>query len=203
MNHSIAEAPVTPVSVQHGVEGLEEALERLQEAGIAVSGRVGGRAHGEPQEAWETVDGTPISFVYVLSDVTGYARYVGETRNPYKRRMSHWYNKQYDSGNMPLKHWLRALPEPPTLHVIEAVPFAERYAEEEGWTYSFRWALGDGLLNINSGAQPGELTRARMSAAKTPEARALISQRLKGRTLPMETRAKISASLRARYATAR
>ncbi|MFD9398356.1 GIY-YIG nuclease family protein [Streptomyces sp. NPDC060011] len=130
------------------------------------------------------------AYVYALIDSDGQARYIGETTDPDKRRLWHWYNRRYDSGNMPLKEWLRSLDGPPGIVILDTVPYEDRYKSEAAWTVLFRWVYGETLLNMNDGNEPSEETRARMSAAKTPEVRARLSEFMKGewarrRSLPL------------------
>jgi hypothetical protein len=142
------------------------------------------------------------AYVYALVDESGYARYIGESLDPAKRIMWHWYNRQYDSGNMPLKEWLRSLGGPPEYVVLDEVSFGDRYAVEGFYTVCFRWAKVP-LLNMNDGIKPGDVTRERMRSAKTPEARARISAALTGRVITAETRRRISDGVNAHYAARR
>jgi hypothetical protein len=120
------------------------------------------------------------AFIYGLIDpLTGAIRYVGESVNVEKRRMWHWHQRRYDSGNMPLKLWLRSLEEPPEAMVFAEVPFKDRFEVERLLTIGIKRVMGDLLLNMNAGQQPGAETRARMSAAKTPEIRARIAERVR------------------------
>lgn len=121
-----------------------------------------------------------LAYIYALTDpTTGEPRYVGMTRNPEARRMWHHHNRRYDSGNMPLKHWLRSLDVPPGICILDEAPWADRYQREAEWTHCFRWAMKDKLLNMATGIWPDAETRIRMSAAKTPEIRARLSERMK------------------------
>src|SRR5687768_6168047 len=135
--------------------------------------------------------------IYVLTDADGVPRYVGETGNTKIRRDQHWYNKQFDAANMPLKHWLRSLPGRDSLQLVELeeVPHEERFEVEAYYTIGFRWA-GAELLNMNTGSIPGPESRARMSASKTPEVRARLAARMTGRHVSDETRARISEGVR-------
>lgn len=120
------------------------------------------------------------AFVYGLVDpISGAIRYVGETINVENRVKSHWYQRHYDTGNMPLKRWLRSLDGPPEAITFVEVPFETRYSAERLLTIGLRRVFGELLLNMNDGMQHGAESRARMSAAKTPEVRARIAEKVR------------------------
>lgn len=119
------------------------------------------------------------AFIYAFIDPdSGAVRYVGESINPENRRRWHWHQRKYDAGNMELKRWLRSLDGPPEMMILAEVPYEKRYDVERLITIGIRRVMGDLLLNMNAGQQPSAESRARMSAAKTPEIRARISKRV-------------------------
>ncbi|MFE1046323.1 hypothetical protein ACFW5S_10880 [Streptomyces olivaceus] len=137
-----------------------------------------------------------LAFVYTLVDDHGHARYVGWTGKPLEgfrgRAYTHWAHRKLDAdrGNHRLNAWLRTLDQPPQTLVLEAVPYAQRFAAEAFWTRSFRWALGSKLLNINCGS------------SIAPEVVARKRELRLGHYTPHsdETRAKISAAVRRAHA---
>lgn len=134
---------LTREMVSHEVTGLTEALDRfVMRTQVEI-----GVARTYPQGVYELADSTLISFIYCLTDVTGTARYVGETRNPAYCRMAYWYDRHHIVMDTPLQKWLRSLTGPPTLHVLEAVPYGSRYVERDGWRGNFEWACGKRMFD--------------------------------------------------------
>jgi hypothetical protein len=136
-----------------------------------------------------------VAHIYALVDASGAPRYIGETADIERRRHTHFYNRRF-GRTTPVKEWLLSLDEAPDVVLLDTVDFSDRYDLEEFYSVGFRWA-GASLLNMNDGIRPGPETRARVSASKTAEVRARVSAKLTGRIVTEETRARISASVRA------
>lgn len=88
--------------------------------------------------------------------------------------------------------WMRSLPEPPAYFIFQAVPYSQRFAAERYYTDLLRQIPSIDLLNVQSGAtKPRELQVA---------VNASISVAKKGWNPSRETRARMSAAQKARFA---
>lgn len=176
-----------------------------------------------------------IALIYALLDPeTGKPRYIGHTRDAQARLEIHWDSrtrKARFATNPRFYGWLRSLSAPPECRVLAQVPRRDRFWLERLFTERARHALGDDLLNINSGnrmtadrlaefmtlgiAARDQATQARAAArAKQPprpkvrrrpgpmtaERRANISRAKRGWNPSAETRAKMSAGQKVRFA---
>ncbi|CAL9379521.1 hypothetical protein [Streptomyces sp. enrichment culture] len=113
-----------------------------------------------------------VSYIYCLIDTDGRPKYIGQTSRPLdgcKGRASVHYRHRFlddDRRNPRLNAWLRTLDRAPETVVLEVVPYEQRFKVEAAWTRCFRWALGDQIFNINTGAEVSPEVTARISATK-------------------------------------
>jgi hypothetical protein len=165
---------------------------------------------------------TELAYIYVLVDEIGEPRYVGQTsRDVTFRAKEHW---QRARANQDFDSWLSSLEDPPEVHILETVPYAERFTAEAYHTNLLIQA-GNRILNKMIGSKPplrslewrrrhaeairgkkhSPVTREKMSRSQkersteqSPEVRAEINAKIsaskKGHPVSAETRAKISAS---------
>lgn len=121
--------------------------------------------------------------IYVLRDVDGEPKYVGQTTNITRRLWHHWRKNRNPDPDKGLDAWIASLSTKPVIDVLEVAPYAIRFAIEREWTIALREA-GHMLLNVAIGSSIAPETAVKMGDAK------------RGRTLTEEHKAKIGASLR-------
>jgi hypothetical protein len=149
--------------------------------------------------------------VYALLDEDSSIRYIGRSRDVYKRLQSHWDRRK--SKHEPLHFWLRTLSKKPQVRVLSSHPQATAHQSEMLWIRVLRqqpFACGLGLLNLrpdhtfklSPGARAKTLnahrghkhspeTRAKLSeAGRSPENIARLTEMARNRS--PETRQKIS-----------
>lgn len=151
--------------------------------------------------------------IYALLDEQRRIRYVGQSENHEKRAQEHWRTRNTKDRirrNPDLAAWLQGLPQAPGFHVFQSVSYARRHAAEAYWTELLGAVPGVGLLNVFTGATPGERTRAKLSErnrgrapwikgkSHTAESRAKMSAAQKGKTVSEETRSRMRAAQQAR-----
>ena len=126
--------------------------------------------------------------IYALLDPgTRIPRYVGHSADPARRLKEHWRRRAYApyaEDNPKFSAWLCSLDGPPELEILQVVPYEDRFEAERHHTDLLRETPGVDLLNIFSGSEVPEATRAKMSA------------RMQGTRASAETRAKISAGMK-------
>lgn len=148
---------------------------------------------GTPMPPWSARRRAPqtVAIYALLEPETRKPRYVGHSGNPERRLKEHWGRRAYEpyvQDNPKFSAWLRSLDRPPELHVLEVVPYGERFTAEERHTSRLRQMPGIELLNIYAGAKVPDVTRVKMRA------------RMLGAKARPEDRAKISAGVKAYFA---
>lgn len=139
-----------------------------------------------------------IAYIYALLEPgTREPRYIGHSGNVERRVRYHWHDRMKEKSakrNPGFCTWLRSLAKPPEYHVFEIIPFSDRIKAERYYTDLLGEIPGVNLLNLNSGnTKPPELM-VKVSAS--------ISAAKKGWNPSPETRARMSAGQRARFAHA-
>lgn len=151
-------------------------------------------------------------FIYGLNDpITGRARYVGMSQNPFHRYEQHEEVAKRGKHRAHVYFWWRKLlttGRSPVLEVLDEVPKTEWQFWEREYIRLFRMLFPD-LTNHAKGGQGGhgkhdEETKKKIGDAnrgqkRSPELRARIGSAQKGRKQSPETVAKRAASLRAHH----
>lgn len=107
--------------------------------------------------------------IYALKcPVSGEVRYIGKANNPRKRLLSHMRDAK--SRKTPVYSWLRSLPAPPVMEVLE-------WVEPEGWAEAERrlialHRLGGRLLNLADGGDAPKPTKEQLGNAARASVRA-------------------------------
>lgn len=145
------------------------------------------------------------TFIYALCEPgTRTVRYIGYSNNPRKRLRTH------KCRNTPAGRWLRNLGANPELVVLKEVPIEDRKLEEARYIRGAR-VLGLGILNENEGGggpshhtpetcakirvATGGINNPNFGLSPSEETRQKMRLARLGKTMPPETRAKISARI--------
>jgi hypothetical protein len=109
-----------------------------------------------------------IIFIYGLADPkTLVLRYVGKSRNPYKRVKEHLYEAKTSKQRTYKNNWIRSLPCAPACVILEAVPEDCWQECERKWISLLRSRMS--LVNGSDGGEGVTFTpdvRRRMSEAR-------------------------------------
>lgn len=128
-------------------------------------------------------------YIYILIDpLTGEVRYCGKTNNIKVRIAGHLKEKRSNKDKIDWVKNLKSQKEKPELCIIDEVPDEDWSFWEKYWISQLK-CWGFDLLNKTNGGESGVT-----GFKHTKEARRKISEKQKGRTMPLEWRKNISLS---------
>lgn len=139
----------------------------------------------------------------VCHPITHELRYVGKTFDTVKGRLSAHINSK---GNSHRENWFKSLRKDkliPVAHLIEVVPKGEDWGAAEIFWIAYYKSLGARLVNSTEGGEGCRFTGKALEHQRkivsernrSPEQRAAVSAKLKGREITQEQREQISKTL--------
>ena len=144
--------------------------------------------------------------IYGLADPnTHEVRYVGQTVRVPEQRLVHHSRNARNGSTLHVHNWIRSLPAPPDIVILERDPPGGLDEAERAWIAYLR-SMGCRLTNLTDGGESShscadyreKLRVAGTGRKHTPEARAKISAAKIGVRKTPEHRAKLSEAGRAR-----
>ena len=133
-----------------------------------------------------------VTRIYSLSDSNGEIRYVGKTVRSLCSRLAAHVRCARQGATTHCANWIRSLSAPPMIRLLEETEHGNE--REKAWIALMRTA-GVRLTNLTDGGDgAGCGNKYNLGRKCSNEKRIKLSIALKGRTVPIETRAKMSAS---------